>query len=87
MPVADGVPVMAPVEELIDSPTGRPVAVQVMVAPDWVSTAVGVTVVVGVPDVLLWSPELEAMTPLVTVQVKLVEPEKPDSSVAVRVTG
>ena len=36
---------------------------------------------------LLWSPELEAMTPLVTVQVKLVEPEKPDSSVAVRVTG
>ena len=82
-----GVPVMAPVVALIDSPTGRPVAVQVMVAPDWVSTAVGVTVVVGVPDVLLWSPELEAMTPLVTVQVKLVEPEKPDSSVAVRVTG
>ena len=82
-----GVPVMAPVVALIDSPTGRPEAVQINVAVDDVSVPVGVRVEIAEPEPLDLPEMAVTSTPLVTVQVKLVEPEKPDSSVAVRVTG
>ena len=41
MPVAVGVPVTDPVEELIDMPVGSAAAVQVNTALDWVSVAEG----------------------------------------------
>ena len=51
-----GVPVMAPLEVLIDSPAGRPVADQVMVAVDDESVAELVSVVMAVPDTLVCAP-------------------------------
>ena len=47
-----GVPVIEPVEELMARPAGRPEAVQVRVAPDWVSVAALVKVVMAVPVTL-----------------------------------
>ena len=47
---AVGVPVIDPVELLMDSPAGRPVALQVRVAPDWVSVAELVTAVMAEPE-------------------------------------
>ena len=69
-----GVPVMAPVELLIDRPAGRPVADQVKVAPDWVSVAVVVSGVIAVPETLDWLPGLATATVLVTVQLNEVDP-------------
>ena len=54
VPAAVGVPLMAPVAVLIDSPAGRPVADQVRVAPDWVSVAEEVRMEMAVPDTLVW---------------------------------
>ena len=77
---------MAPVAELMARPVGRPVAVQVRVAPDWVSVADGVRVVMAEPDTLDLAPGLVTDTVLVMVQAKLVELAKLAPSVAVMVT-
>ena len=66
-----GVPVTAPVEALIDRPVGRPVAVQPSVATEDVSVAVGVKVVMAVPDTFDLAPGLVTTTVLVMFQVKL----------------
>ena len=68
-----GVPVMAPPDEAIDRPAGRPVAVQVSVAVDEVSVAAGVRVVMAAPEALDLVPGLVTATVLVMVQVKLTE--------------
>ena len=70
-----GVPVMAPPDEAIDRPAGRPVAVQVSVAVGLVSVAAGVRVVMAAPETLDLVPGLVTATVLVTVQVKLTELE------------
>ncbi len=82
-----GVPVTAPVDVLIDSPAGRPVADhEAMVAVDDESVAEGVRVPMAVPDVLVWVPGLATVTVLVTFQVKVVEADRDWLSVAVTVT-
>ena len=86
VPAVVGVPVIDPVELLIDSPAGRPVALQVNVAPDWLSVADEVRVVIAVPDVPVWVPGLLTVTLLVTVHVKVAVPDWLDGSVAVSVT-
>lgn len=73
MPGVEGVPVMAPVVELIDRPVGRPVAEYVSVAVDEVSDEVGVREVMAEPDTLDLAPGLVTATVLVTFQVKLTE--------------
>ena len=65
-----GVPVMAPPDDAMTSPTGRPVAVQVSVATDEVSVAAGVRVVMAAPETLDFVPGLVTVTVLVMVQVK-----------------
>ena len=65
-----GVPVMAPVAELMARPAGRPVADQVKVRPDWVSVADGLSVEIAVPTEADLDPGLVTVTVLVTVQVK-----------------
>jgi len=75
VPGAVGVPLIVPVDELIDSPAGRPVADQVRVAPDWESVAEFVTGVMAVPETEDWFPGLETATVLVTVQVNEALPE------------
>ena len=70
-----GVPEIVPVDELIDSPAGRPVADQVRVAPDWESVAESVTGVMAVPETEDWLPGLATATVLVTVQVNEAVPE------------
>ena len=70
---AVGVPVTDPVEELIESPEGRPVADQVRVAPDWESVAEFVTGVMAEPVTADLLPGLVTVTVLATVQVKVVE--------------
>ena len=70
-----GVPVIDPVEELIDRPEGRPEALQVRVAPDWESVAVLVKVEMAEPEALDFAPGLVTTTVLVVFQVKEAEPE------------
>ena len=70
-----GVPVMVPVEALMDRPAGRPVADQVKVWPDWVSDALLVTAVMAVPETLAWAASAVTVTVLVTVQVNEAVPE------------
>jgi hypothetical protein len=70
-----GVPVIDPVELLIDSPLGRPVADQASVAPDWVSVAELETAVMAVPVTADLLPGLATVTVLVTVQVIEVVPK------------
>ena len=72
-----GVPVIAPVEELIAKPVGRPVADQVMVAVDDVSVAVAVIGEIAVPEMfdLAVVPGLVTAMVLVTFQVNVAEPE------------
>ena len=70
-----GVPVMVPVEELIDSPAGRPVADQVRVAPDWESVAEFVTALMAEPVIDDWLPGLATDTVLEVVQVNEAVPE------------
>jgi hypothetical protein len=70
-----GVPVMAPVDELIDRPAGRPVAVHdEMVAVDEESEAEGVSELMAVPDTLVWVPGLVTVTVLLMFQVKVADP-------------
>ena len=77
---------IAPVVELMARPVGRPVAAQVRVAPDWVSVADGVRVVMAEPDTLDLAPGLVTETVLVMVQANAVELAKLAPSVAVIVT-
>ena len=70
-----GVPVMDPVEELIDRPAGRPEALQVRVAPDWESVAALVKVEMAEPEALDLAPGLVTTTVLVVFHVKEAEPE------------
>jgi len=81
-----GVPVMAPVVELIVSPAGRPVADQVSVAVGLVSVADGVKVAIADPVTEDLVPGLVTATVLVMVQANDAEPEKLAPSVAVSVT-
>ena len=81
-----GVPETVPVELLMESPAGRPVADQVLVAVDEESDPEMDRGVMAEPVELDWVPGLVAVTVLVTFQVKLAEPEKPELSVAVTVT-
>ena len=70
-----GVPVMAPVEVLIDRPAGSPVADHdEMVAVDDESEADGVRVEMALPDTWDWVPGLVTDTVLVMFQVKVAEP-------------
>ena len=85
-PGVDGVPVMVPVEELIDSPAGRPVALQVSVAPDWESVAALVRLVMAEPVRLVWLDLAVTDTVLVIVQEKVADPAEELPSVAVMVT-
>jgi len=78
--------VIDPVELLMDSPAGRPVALQVRVAPDWVSVAELVTAVMAEPEPSACAPGLATVTVLVTVHENDVEPAYPAPSVAVTVT-
>ena len=68
-----GVPVMAPPDEAIDRPAGRPVALQVSVAVDDESVAVGVNDVMAAPETLDLVPGLVTATVLVMVQVNETE--------------
>ena len=82
-----GVPVMAPVPELMDRPAGRPVADQLMVAVDEVSVATGVRVEIAAPETLDWVEIAVTATVLVMVQVNAdVETALAKLSVAVKVT-
>ena len=83
---AVGVPVMVPVEALIESPAGRPVADQVSVAPDCVSVAELDSAPMAVPVRALWLPGLVTDTELEMVQVNEAVPDWLAPSVAVRTT-
>ena len=87
-PAVVGVPLMTPVEELMDRPVGRPEALQVSVATDEVSVAVAVMGEMAVPDTfdLADVVGLVTATVLVMVHEKLADPAKPAVSVAVMVT-
>ena len=76
----------APVDELIDRPVARLVALQVSVAPDWVSDPTGVNEEMAEPETLDLAEMAVTATVLVMVQAKLVDPAKPAPSVAVTVT-
>ena len=66
---AVGVPVIDPVELLIDRPAGRPVADQVNVAPAWVSVAESDTAVMAEPVTAVLLPGLVTDTVLDTFHV------------------
>ena len=70
-----GVPVIAPVEELIAKPVGRPVADQVSTAPGWVSLAEGVRVEIAEPVTLDRLPGLVTIRVSEIVQANVAEPE------------
>src|ERR1700677_56911 len=87
-PAVVGVPVMAPVEELIESPVGSPVADhEVMVATDDESVAESDRPLMAEPDRSDWLPGLVTVTVLVITQVKETWPEKPLLSVTVTTTA
>ena len=67
-------PVIDPVELEMARPAGRPEAVQVNVAPDWVSDALLESDVMAVPVTFDLAPGLVTVTVLVIVQVKVAEP-------------
>ena len=81
-----GVPVIEPVEELIDRPAGSPVADHVRVAPDWESAAEFVTVPITVPVTFDLAPGLVTVTVLDMFHVKVVVADRAWESVAVTVT-
>ena len=85
MPVVEGVPETAPVEELIDMPTGRPEAVQVNTAPDWVSVAEGASEAANPVrlDVFAWA---VTTTELLITQEKAADPAWPVLSRATMTT-
>jgi hypothetical protein len=83
-----GVPEIAPVEASMVRPAGRPVADQVeMVATGELSVAELESGAIVDPETSFWSPGEAMVTVLVMVQVNEAEPEAPEPSVAVRVTG
>jgi hypothetical protein len=74
-PAVVGVPEIVPVEALMPSPAGSPVAAKwVMVAVDELSEATTPTVDTGEPETLAWLPGLVTATVLSTVQLKVVVP-------------
>ena len=82
-----GVPVMAPLLELMDSPAGSPVAVhEEIVAVDDESWAELDSVEMAVPDRFDCAPGLVTVTVLLTVQVNEVFALNASESVAVTVT-
>ena len=76
----------APPDDAIESPVGKPVALQVSVAADEVSLALGVTVEMAEPETLDWGVMAVTATVLVMVQENDAEPEELAPSVAVMVT-
>ena len=76
----------APVDELIDRPVARLVALQVSVAPDWESVAELVRVGMAEPVTFDWLDFAVTTTVLVVFQVKVALPWAVEPSVAVRVT-
>src|ERR1700733_13405438 len=89
LPAVVGVPEIRPVEELIDRPAGRPVALKVSVWPEAESVAV-ICRLAAVPTVPVWLPGLVTVTVLpvaeLIVQVKVADPVAPVVSFAVTVT-
>src|SRR5580700_2847305 len=85
---AVGVPEIRP-EELMDSPAGNPVALNVSVCPDAESVA-WTCRLTAVPTVQDWAPGLVTVTVLApagfTVQLNVAEPDAPVVSLAVTVT-
>lgn len=82
-----GVPEIAPVLLLNDSPDGRPDWAHDEMVPPPVTEALGVNPVMAVPDTLDWLPGLVTVTTSLTVQLKaLLVPLKLFESVAVAVT-
>ena len=77
---------MAPPDDAIESPVGKPVALQASVTTDEVSLPLGVTVVMAEPETLDWAETAVTATVLVMVQENDAEPEKLAPSVAVMVT-
>ena len=77
VPAVVGVPVIAPVELLIDSPAGRPVAPKVTELPPVVSWGAAIVrVLMAVPDTLDWLPGLVTER-LSTFQVRVMVPPVP----------
>jgi hypothetical protein len=87
VPAVVGVPVTAPVAELIERPAGRPVADhEAMVAVDEESVAELVSAVMAEPDTEVWLVCPATVTVLVIVQENVVEAARAWESVAVTVT-
>src|SRR5579862_3047705 len=88
VPVAVAVPEIRP-EELMDSPAGSPVALNVSVCPDAESVA-WICRLTAIPTVQDWAPGLVTVTVLApaafTVQLNVAEPDAPVVSLAVTVT-
>jgi len=83
----DGVPETAPVVVLKLSPGGRPVSDHDEMVPPPTTEALGVRVVMAVPEVEVWVPGLVTVTTSWTFHVNtLLVPENPAESVAVAVT-
>jgi hypothetical protein len=78
---------MVPVEEPMESPAGRWVALYVRVAVLEESVALTPSGLMAAPDTLDWSPGPVTDTVLVTVQVNRTLPLPPAPSVAVTVTA
>ena len=76
----------APVDELIDRPVGRLVALQVSVAPVWVSDPTGVKGEMAEPETLALAEMAVTATVLVMVQAKLVTAVCPPKSVTLTTT-
>ena len=82
-----GVPEMVPVVGSMARPGGRPVAVHPVMVPPPSTVAVGVSGVMAVPEVEVWSPGLVTVTTSWTVQLnEVLVPLKASESVAVTVT-
>ena len=71
-PAVVGVPETAPVVVLNDNPVGRPDWAHEVMVPPPTTVALGVSVVMAVPDTLFWVPGLVTVTASLTVQVKAV---------------
>lgn len=73
---------MVPVDELIESPAGMPVADQVKDWPDWLSVAELVSGVMALPAAEVWLDTVVTATTLVVLQVRAADPACPVVSVA-----
>ncbi len=76
----------APVDDAMDKPTGRPVALQVSVATELVSVPLGVRVPMAEPETPDWAEMAVTTTVLVMVQENEADEAKLAPSVAVSVT-